>query len=470
MKNDYEGHQVSGEAARPIRISVWYPAVPSDVAPMSFSAYTHFQVPDTSFSEYNRRIEEADLGGDGKGVRGLFKTRDEVDRLMRTPTAAVLHAAPMKGSYPLIVYSLGQNDYTQENVILWEYLANHGYIVATVPQLGTSPRRFSLFIHDPPSYEAQVRDLEFVVYVMHSFPNVNPAKTAAVGMSMGGVYALLLAMRNNKIDALVGLDPSFIAGQVSFAYKYWEAPYYDIARLKIPMMVMYRGTDDSDRKWDIVDSMKYADRYLLRFPDLVHVDFTSYPMLTLNAPTDELDEYALKYRTQKRAADGFQLVCSYTLRFLDAYLKGDSQALKTIYSKPAMQAVDTGIVESEFREGLKAPTEEEFFTIIREQGLDAAIRVYRAAKQKYPQQNLIRETVIRRIGNEMTYLNDAAAAVDVFKLYVEAFPASSDAYEKLGEGYSLTGNKEMAIRNFKRALELNPKNQNAIEQLKEMMK
>jgi len=83
---------------------------------------------------------------------------------------------------------------------------------------------------------------------------------------MGGVYALLLAMRNNRIGAVVGLDPSFIGGQPSYAYKYWEAPYYDIARIKAPLMVLYRGTDGSDKKWDIVDSLRYSDRYLIQIP------------------------------------------------------------------------------------------------------------------------------------------------------------------------------------------------------------
>jgi dienelactone hydrolase len=470
-ENDYEGRKRPVEAARPVRITVWYPArKPLSAYPMNYSEYTHFKVADPSFADFNRRVEESDLGGDGKGVRGLFKSQVQFDRLMKTRASAFLDAPPMVGSFPLIIYSLGQGDYTQENVVLWEYLASHGYIVATIPQLGTSPRRFQLFIHDPPSYEAQVRDLEYVMEVMHDFPNVNVDKTAAMGMSTGGVYALLLAMRNSKINAVVGLDPSFIGGQPSYAYKYWEAPYYDIARLKGPLMVLYRGTDDSERKWDLVDSLRYSDRYLFKFSNLVHADFTSYPMLTLNAPREELDPYALKYRTQETAARGFQAVCRYALSFLDAYLKGDEPALRFIKDQPEDQGVAGGIVEREFKAGLKVPTEEEFYTIIQEHGLDAAMRVYRAAKAKYPQENIIRDTVIRRIGNEMTFLSEPSKAVEVFKLYVEAYPRSDDAYERLGEGYRLIGDKELAVHNFKKSLELNPQNQNAIERLKELMK
>ena len=469
-KNDFAGQKRQDEAARPIRISVWYPALKSGNASRpTYSTYTHLQVEDPSFADLNRRVEESDLGGNGKGVRGLFKSPEQFERLLNLPIMAVVNAPAKKGLFPLIIYSLGQNDYTQENVVLWEYLATHGYIVAVVPQLGTSPRRFQLFIHDPPSYEAQVRDLEFAVQVMHDFPNVNADRMAAIGMSMGGVYSLLLAMRNNKVDAVVGLDPSFIATQASFAFKYWEAPYFDIARLKVPLMVLYRGTDDAERRWDIVDGLRYSDRYLFKFPNLVHADFTSYPMLTRNAPPAELDEYALKYRTQENAARGFQIVCRYTLNFLDASLQGDTQALQFINGKPEDMGIAAGIVERDFKSGLKVPTEEEFYTIIQERGLDAAIKIYRAAQARYPKENIIREPIIRRIGNEMTFLNEPAKALDVFKLYVEAYPQSADAYERLGEAYALTGDKERAIQNFKKCLELNPKNQNAIDRLKELI-
>src|SRR5262249_34695518 len=59
-------------------------------------------------------------------------------------------------------------------------------------------------------------------------------------------------------------------------------------------------------------------------------------------------------------------------------------------------------------------------------------------------------------------------AIEVFKLNVHLYPASANNYDSLAEGYEAAGDKEPAIRNYKRSLELNPKNTHAEERLKEL--
>ncbi len=57
-------------------------------------------------------------------------------------------------------------------------------------------------------------------------------------------------------------------------------------------------------------------------------------------------------------------------------------------------------------------------------------------------------------------------AVDLFQLEVFAFPDSYDAYDSLAEAYMMKGDTEKAIANYKKSLELNPENTNAIEKIK----
>ncbi len=49
-------------------------------------------------------------------------------------------------------------------------------------------------------------------------------------------------------------------------------------------------------------------------------------------------------------------------------------------------------------------------------------------------------------------------AVAIFKLNLEYFP-NGDLYDSLGEGYMMLGNKEQAIFNFKKPIELDGSNQ-----------
>ena len=59
-------------------------------------------------------------------------------------------------------------------------------------------------------------------------------------------------------------------------------------------------------------------------------------------------------------------------------------------------------------------------------------------------------------------------AVEIFKMNVEDFPNSANAYDSLGEAYMTKGDKELSIKNYKRSLELNPNNANAVENLRRL--
>jgi Tfp pilus assembly protein PilF len=56
----------------------------------------------------------------------------------------------------------------------------------------------------------------------------------------------------------------------------------------------------------------------------------------------------------------------------------------------------------------------------------------------------------------------------LLKLNVEFYPKPSNTYDSLAEGYMLTGEKDLAIANYKKSLELNPQNSNGREMLKKL--
>jgi len=78
------------------------------------------------------------------------------------------------------------------------------------------------------------------------------------------------------------------------------------------------------------------------------------------------------------------------------------------------------------------------------------------------------ETSIWRLGYVWMSEGHVAEAIEIFKLWVKAYPGSSNAYDSLGEAYMNNGDKEKAIQNYKKSLELNPDNNNAIQKLKEL--
>lgn len=59
-------------------------------------------------------------------------------------------------------------------------------------------------------------------------------------------------------------------------------------------------------------------------------------------------------------------------------------------------------------------------------------------------------------------------AIECFKLNVKNYPNSATAYDSLGEAYAMRGEKSLAIRNYERAIELDPKRHDAIDALKKL--
>ena len=56
----------------------------------------------------------------------------------------------------------------------------------------------------------------------------------------------------------------------------------------------------------------------------------------------------------------------------------------------------------------------------------------------------------------------------LFRINAELHPESWNAYDSLAEGYMEAGEKDEAIKYYRRSLELNPKNTNAVEILKKL--
>ncbi|MBC8884093.1 tetratricopeptide repeat protein [Flavobacterium piscinae] len=57
-------------------------------------------------------------------------------------------------------------------------------------------------------------------------------------------------------------------------------------------------------------------------------------------------------------------------------------------------------------------------------------------------------------------------AIDILKLLVQAYPDQWYPYSFLADFQLQAGQNEEAIKNFKKSLELNPENEQAIEKLK----
>ena len=59
-------------------------------------------------------------------------------------------------------------------------------------------------------------------------------------------------------------------------------------------------------------------------------------------------------------------------------------------------------------------------------------------------------------------------ALEFFKQNVIEYPNSSNVYDSLGEAYMVLGENQLAVLNYKKSLELNPDNSNAVKMLEKL--
>jgi len=97
-----------------------------------------------------------------------------------------------------------------------------------------------------------------------------------------------------------------------------------------------------------------------------------------------------------------------------------------------------------------------------------AVDAYRKIMQSDPNNVVVAENRLNGLGYELVGQKKYAEAIAVFKLNVELYLASSNTYDSLGEAYMINGDKELAILNYNKSLELDPKNANAVQMLKRL--
>jgi tetratricopeptide (TPR) repeat protein len=79
-----------------------------------------------------------------------------------------------------------------------------------------------------------------------------------------------------------------------------------------------------------------------------------------------------------------------------------------------------------------------------------------------------RESELNELGYALLRIKRIDEAVKILELNVEAYPRSANVYDSLGEAYAAQGNREKAIASYKKSLELDPGNLNAVKQLEKL--
>lgn len=96
-----------------------------------------------------------------------------------------------------------------------------------------------------------------------------------------------------------------------------------------------------------------------------------------------------------------------------------------------------------------------------------ALATFTAVKQHYPELHLT-EDYVNTWGYQVLRRGQPQQALELFKLNVSLFPKGSNTYDSLAETYEMLGAQQPAIDNYRRSLDLNPRNENAVQHLQKL--
>jgi len=111
----------------------------------------------------------------------------------------------------------------------------------------------------------------------------------------------------------------------------------------------------------------------------------------------------------------------------------------------------------------KKSVAETLYKIAIERNVASVVAEYRKLKTANSPTSDFSETELNTLGYQLLGMRRTKDAIEIFKLNVEMFPNSGNPYDTLGEAYLADDQKELALANYKKAVELDPMNANALQ-------
>jgi dienelactone hydrolase len=443
---DYFGEPIPGETARPIQVCIWYPAeAGADWTPMVYGQYNFPYPGDERFMAYLSRLQDREIDVLHRALRG---DRGFVLDVLSFDVVAAAEAPALPGPFPLILYAPDLGRGMAENAALCELIASHGFVVAGTHSVGAQSLQPELGARD---LSAQRGDLQFVLRLMKSDARCDPGQLGVVGAGAGGTAAVMLALRDSRVDAVACLAGA--APLARFRSLVKDDPYFDPARMRAALLVL----DSEGYDWTLpalADELTYTDLFLLRAPIQLPVGMTQYSLLAAMRADSAISPDVPKV---------YARVCERTCSFFATEL-GDST------SPPTVQSDYTGFTVAHREGSVPPPNSEQFRQILQVNGATRAAELWAQYNLAASDPPLIAESVLNNMGYGLLRADAGVDAITVFRMCAEAYPNSANAWDSYAEACLNTGDEARALELYRRALEVLPQDTTTSPDLKEQIR
>lgn len=324
---------------RPIQITIWYPAKEtSSQAKMTMADYLGYKASEFLGERQSAEAMAESVERTKAGLQEFVADKAGLDKVFLTETRAVLDAESSPGKFPLLLYAPSFGESPSENIALCEYLAGHGYVVASCPSTGAESREMT---SDAKGIRAQAADLAFVLDYIKTVVYADVTNAGTFGYSWGGLANVLFAIDNYSIRAIASLDGSISVPLHKGVVSSIVELNAELVRVPLIFITSFHHQFEQDpHDFYFIDAAKNIERHIIKVHGVGHGNFSSsfvgfLPYLSEEVRRDVAPEYA---RTAYRA------ICYYLLKFFDAHLKGDPAAKEVFSQEPASNGFSSDLI------------------------------------------------------------------------------------------------------------------------------
>lgn len=298
---------------RPVKIDLFYPSTQRPTSmPLCYGDL---------LDQYSRRMDYRVTADSARKVsRELaqvfadYLKIDSADKFMQYRTAVYKDLALPNQRYPLIIYAAGMNGSSWENVVMFDSLCRHGYVVAAVSSVGLFPG----FMSTGPDITEQVNDVLFVKEAVSRMPFVDNRRIGLLSWSLGGTAISKVAMVAPEIRCLLSYDGTEI--HYYGLDSSWDKEFDEMMRLapndpsvvKVPYLYIGSERTPVSKMYNLLDHVTSKDKQVIRIQGAIHEDFSSIVPVAAAIRGDIDGHVQTKH----------QQIWQQTIRFLDRYVKG----------------------------------------------------------------------------------------------------------------------------------------------------
>lgn len=309
---------------RPVLVNLWYPAAAGTGPHITHGDYLNITPDDSRFATLAAALSEYALDViSHETLRASVEDLDEaqrasLDKVLATSTASVRDASPAPGPFPLVLYHAGYGSSFEDNAVLCEYLASHGYIVAGSAFLDGTGESFNI--------DAELDSEADLRHLIRVATELLPADWSRIGMvgHSGGAHTAVRFMSRpgTPLDAVVLLDTT--QDYHSFADTRWDdmVPLALDSAEDIDTPLLFAARQHA--MFRLGDRLLAAPRMYLALRDLEHNSFISQGVIAAETSAQP-DAAAVRA--------GYDELCLAVRLFFDAELGESREARDTLRSR-----------------------------------------------------------------------------------------------------------------------------------------